>query len=172
MRDISSKYDLTQDEALALLKMKKICTNEPKECRDSSFSLNLESADKKEKFTIDCSKGRISMKYSNNLRCRAIIPLLRLDVGGGYHNNPKVDIACLPGDPFYEVHYQCVGMEFSPGEPHIHYYREGFNDRWAYPLPDCFTDPSNRDKTFYEFLLKCNVDGKPTLQGGLYDCRR
>lgn len=78
--------------------------------------------------------------------------MLRLDVGGSFHRNPDAEIECLPEDPFRDIHGSCIGRYFEIGEPHIHYYREGFGDSWAYPVDGLFSDIGDVHNTFEEYL--------------------
>lgn len=164
------KGTLTSLEAIELFEMEKKIKSQPINIHLNRFKIELISSDKKEAFFIDNHVGHgISLHYTNQLRCRREIPLMRLDISGKSHTNPKRECKCNPRDPFYGVHDLYVGKEFAPGEPHIHFYREGFGDAWAYPVPDWFTDLTDREKTLLEFLDKCNVVGKCMIQRGIAD---
>ena len=158
---------LTGEEAIYLLKMKKVLLDAAYIGTQSRFSMDIVSEDEEEKFIFDLNKVNITLKYTDQMRCRANIPLLRLDVGSGKHVNPRVMSPCGPSDPFYNVHADCVGRVFLPGEPHIHFYREGYGDLWAYP-PEGFTDLGDVAKTTVEFLGKCNVLNLPSVQRVLF----
>ena len=65
--------------------------------------------------------------------------LARLDYGGPPHRNPD-------------------GAEI--GSTHLHLYREGYGDRWAYEPPQgAFIDLGDRWRTFQDFLRFCSVVG-------------
>ncbi len=53
--------------------------------------------------------------------------------------------------------------------PHIHRYREGQDDKWAYPLPpqmaECCDNPTDILGRFMEY---CNVTNYSQIQGGLF----
>jgi len=165
----SIKGTLTSVEALDLFFVeKKFIPNQSINFGENS-KLEIKSIDESEKFTLDYNRGKISLKYSVQTRCRSYIQLIRLDTGGSWHNNPQERVICHPEDPFYVVHDDCVGKKFQPGEPHIHFYREGYEDAWAYPIPDWIKDPHDRRRTFFEFLEKCNVLDKPSIQAGILD---
>jgi hypothetical protein len=68
---------------------------------------------------------------------------LRLDIGGGRHSNPDGEV--IDG-------------------PHLHIYTEGYGDKWAYPLPDEFTDDISLMVKFVEFLRCCKIDNVNDLQ--------
>ena len=82
---------------------------------------------------LDIARGNIKLKkctFQN--RARKTIVLLRLDWDGPNHQNP---------DGEWIV------------SPHIHIYREGFGDKWAYPLPpDSFTNVSDPQLLLDEFM--------------------
>ncbi len=96
---------------------------------------------------LDISAHEIKLtkiKFQNRVYQNII--LVRLDLDGGPHRNPDVeDVVC----------------------PHIHIYKEGYGDKWAYPLPSNFTDPSNIFKTLDEFMNYCNIKQKPVFQQGV-----
>lgn len=86
-------------------------------------------------------------KYKLQNRARSVEILVRIDVNGSPHKNP--DGLVIP----------C---------PHIHIYKEGYNDKWAYPLDDYpFQDPLDIFLTFQDFADFCNILEYPDLQGKL-----
>ena len=109
----------------------------------------LMSADGAEPFLIDISRSRINLakgKFQN--RARTTIVLARIDIGGPPHRNPDdEEIAC----------------------PHVHLYREGYGDRWAFPIsPDVFTRPTDNWQTLVEFMTFCNITRPPEFDRGLF----
>jgi len=144
--------DLTQSEADALIAMEKHRV-------DDTFynfpdlggfvTIPLISPDKKENFILDISKGKIDLqkvKYQN--RARHILILLRLDMGGKPHRNPD-------------------DKEISG--PHIHIYKEGYGDKWAYPIPlDKFKNIKDVFKTLEDFMRYCNITLPPNIQKGIF----
>jgi hypothetical protein len=139
--------ELTQEEADCLFKMEKFCSD------DSSYEfpvlggylrIPLKSKDACENFMLDISRGRIELqKYTFQNRAKKTVVLVRLDLGGAPHRNPDgVEIPC----------------------PHVHLYREGYDDKWAYPLPEEFSDHANIGNTLEEFLQYCNIIKKPNIQ--------
>ena len=115
---------LTQFEADSLLQM-------PKEFVDGdplSFSQNepmnydrlLQSQDRREQFILTVERGqrnRIRLKFQT--RARKVITLARLELNGPAHRNP-------PESP-YRPNERLAG-------PHMHLYRESFDDRIAFDL--------------------------------------
>lgn len=144
--------NLTQAEADALIAMEKHRTSEAR--RDfpmggEFLSLPLESADRREQFLLDLSRGRIDLrKVKMQTRGRQVVVLVRLDMGGAPHRNP--DDAEIPA-------------------PHLHIYREGYGDKWAIPVPaEHFRDPTDVWTTFEDFLLYCKITRPPHLERGLF----
>lgn len=144
--------ELSQAEADALISMEKHKINEDRwdyPGLGGSISIPLVSADKREDFILDVSRGRIDLKkgtYQN--RGRQIVVLLRLDFGGPPHRNPDgSEIEC----------------------PHLHIYREGFGDKWAFPVPsDRFSDLTDYWLTLNDFLDYCNITQPPNIARGLF----
>jgi hypothetical protein len=146
-----SEIDLTQTEANSLFQMEKIRVNEEEwDLPDlgGSISIPLISQDKKEYFILDISKGKIDLKrqkYQN--RVREAIILVRLDLGSP-HRNPD-------------------GEEI--GVPHIHLYKEGYGDKWAYALPQgIFKDLNDSWQTLIDFMRYCNIVQFPNFKRGLF----
>ena len=80
-----------------------------------SIEVPLISANRRENFLLDVTRGRINLKkatYQNGVR--VVVILARLDIDGPPHENPDgQEILC----------------------PHLHTYREGFGDKWAVQAP-------------------------------------
>lgn len=143
---------LTQTEADRLMEMLKqfvdrATINFPLSGQSSRWE--VKSDDGRESFLVDARrKGKIKLsKCTFQERYRVIEILLRLDIDGPPHDNPDgTEVPC----------------------PHLHIYREGFADKWAFPLPaGAFTDTSDLVKTLREFLEFCKVQNIPAIQGGL-----
>jgi hypothetical protein len=145
-----TEITLTQFEADFLFKMEKHCTNNDfLELPDfgGCISVPLASSDKKENFLLDVSKGKIDLKRQKfQNRAKDVIILARLDLGSP-HRNPD-------------------GEEI--GVPHLHLYREGFNDKWAYELPDIFTNIDDFWTTLQDFMKFCNVTKSPNFRKSLF----
>ena len=144
---------LAQSEAEYLLEMsKKLVDNQTITFPQSGEykGLDVISVDGKEKFIIDINRaGRISIaKCTYQKRYRKEEILLRLDISGPPHTNPNGEtIVC----------------------PHLHIYKEGYSDRWAYQLPSDFSNSEDLISKLIEFLEYCkitNADGLP-VQGVL-----
>lgn len=143
---------LTQSEADALFAMEKHRVDSQRwRLPDTGGGLvvPLISSDKSESFHLDISRGRINIaKGKIQNRARTTIVLARIDFGGASHRNPNdEEIAC----------------------PHVHLYREGFGDRWAFPIsPDIFTQPTDHWQTLLDFMRFCNITRPPEFDRGLF----
>ena len=144
--------NLTQAEADALIAMEKHRANEERAgfpMRGESIILPLQSADRREQFLLDLSRGRIDLlKVKMQNRGRQVVVLVRLDLGGAPHRNPDDE----------EV-----------AAPHLHVYREGYGDKWAIAAPaDRFRNPADIWVTLEDFLGFCNVTQPPYIERGLF----
>jgi len=76
---------------------------------------------------------------------RTVVVLVRLDVDGAPHTNPDGEL--LSGT-------------------HLHLFREGYDDRWAYPVdPNNFNLLSDPGSTFQDFCGFCKIEAPPPVQG-------
>ena len=88
------------------------------------------------------------MKGRYQTRGRKIIVLVRLDFGGQPHRNPD---------------------DTEIGSPHLHLYREGYGDKWAFPIPsERFSDINDLGKTLDDFMHYCNITQPPRIRMGLW----
>ena len=141
---------LTQTEADALIAMEKEFV------RPVTISIppgadqthELVGDDKRERFLLDLWRGTLRLsKIKYQTRGRKVIVLVRLDIDGAPHTNP--DGTKLNGT-------------------HIHLYREGFEDKWAFPIdPGKFGNPSDIQRTLEDFHRYCNIKNPPPFQGVL-----
>jgi hypothetical protein len=113
-----------------------------------SLRVPLRSKDLREDFILDIQRMSIQLKKNTfQNRARTSVILARIDIGGSPHRNPDgQEIPC----------------------PHIHLYREGFDDKWAYPLPEIFSNPGDSWKTLLEFMEFCNINQAPHIEKGLF----
>ncbi len=144
--------NLSQSEAETLIEMSKVKINDdPWEYPNAggSISVPLISENKRESFILDISRGRIDLlkgKYQN--RARHVFVLVRLDFGGKPHRNPD---------------------DREIGSPHLHIYREGYGDQWAFQIPeDKFSNISDLWLTLEDFMNYCNIIDPPNIIRGLF----
>ena len=143
---------LSQAEADSLLRLEKHRINDNRvRLPDTGGNVTapLVSVDGAETFYLDISRGQINLtkgKFQN--RARTTIVLARVDIGGAAHRNPDdTEVPC----------------------PHIHLYREGFGDRWAFPVSvEQFADTTDHWQTLLDFLRYCNVTRPPDFERGLF----
>ncbi len=117
--------------------------------RGEKNSIPLVAPLRKEQFLLDMYRGSINLKkVAYQERVRKSIVLLRLDLGTAPHRNPD-------------------GEEIPP--LHLHRYREGFGDKWAFPLPDdCFKDLNDLYQTLKDFMEFCNIVKPPVIRRGMF----
>jgi hypothetical protein len=118
-----------------------------------AICIDLLSNDKREKFILDINrKGHIVLnKITYQIRAKVIYPLLRLDMGGAPHTNPD-------------------GAKI--GLPHLHIYKEGYGDTWAYNPVDIFGEKYNNSDKLLDilnvFMEHCNITIKPEFEENLF----
>jgi hypothetical protein len=140
---------LTQAEADQFIQMAKRFVRAPASITippGADDTYDLVGPSDRERFLLDVWRGTLrvtKVKFQN--RARAVIVLVRLDVDGAPHTNPD-------------------GQRLSG--THLHLFREGYDDRWAYPVdPKSFTLLSDPGMTFQEFCTFCKIDSPPAVQG-------
>ena len=98
---MSKDVVLTNSEANRLFHVLKFSnTNESHTLSESRFSLGLQSEDGRDKFIFDFSSSSIVLRYKLQIRANRVFPLLRLDLGGSFHDNPYQEVECPEDDPF------------------------------------------------------------------------
>ncbi|MBZ5630491.1 MAG: hypothetical protein LAO06_16660 [Acidobacteriia bacterium] len=140
---------MKQSEADALLAMAKLFVGTARVSLVPGVdeSHELVSADEKEQFMLDIWRGTIRIaKLKKQTRARKITVLARLDVDGSPHTNPD-------------------GTTI--GGTHLHLYKEGFEDRWAFPVPSSFSNLTNINQVFVDFCAYCNIQRPPATQVAL-----
>ena len=80
-------------------------------------------------------------------RARTAIVLARLDLGGPPHQNPD-------GEKLRRNH--------------LHLYREGYDDKYAFPLPEEFKGISDTFGFLDSFMDYCVIIRKPTIDKGVF----
>lgn len=91
------------------------------------------------------------------LRYRNIPILVRLDIGGPAHPNPRKALSRFLAE------FEGLRMP----TPHLQKYVEGFGDSWAVPVPGEFSNLNDPLVTWEQFLIYCNVTQTPAAQGRL-----
>ena len=143
---------LNQMEADALLALAKYRTDAT-ERKYPDFggrtTIPLASQDQRERFLLDLRRARIDLaKGTYQNRARQVVILARLDFASAPHRNPD-------------------GQDI--GSPHLHLYREGFDDKWAFPIPtNHFSHLTDPWETLQDFMRFCNVIEPPFIRRGLF----
>ncbi|CEY40128.1 Uncharacterised protein [Streptococcus pneumoniae] len=142
---------LTQEEANVFINSLKRLLSEPAlEFPNPGKKLMLECKDgKNNKYAIDIVRGRQKpSKATYQTRYNKATVLIRVDIDGPPHDNPDgEEILC----------------------PHIHIYREGFEDKWAYPLDkEMATNSEDLIQVLIDFLAYNNISNmhEINIQGG------
>lgn len=144
--------NLSQTEADVLIAMEKRRVDKNQwnyPAFGEQVTIPLVSTDGRETFLLDLHRARINLtKGTYQNRSRQVVVLVRLDFGGAPHRNPD-------------------GEEI--GSSHLHLYREGFGDKWAFPVPnDRFPDVENSWQTLQDFMQFCHIVEPPIIQKGLF----
>lgn len=150
--ELSMSDELTQGEADELFGLPKKYTKGDYvdwPAPGAKTSVDLVSLDDREAFLLDVSRASIKLeRLVLQNRARVTIVLVRLDIAGAGHRNPDdQEIGC----------------------PHIHLYREGFHDKWAFPVPpEHFSDLTDHQQTVSDFMRFCKIVQPPKFVEGLF----
>jgi hypothetical protein len=149
---MASEINLSQDEANYLITLEKHSTatimyDYPEQ--GGSIHIPLCSMDKRESFILDVTRNQINLqKGTFQNRGRKVIVLVRLDFGGSPHRNPD---------------------DSEIDSPHLHLYREGYGDKWAFPVPlEFFVNLDDCWDTLQDFIRYCNITVPPMINRGLF----
>lgn len=115
----------------------------------TSLAIPLISADRRELFLLDINRKYTYIQRATYMnRVRSVIILARLDIQGPPHQNPDgVDIPA----------------------PHLHLYREGYHDKWAFAVPpERFSDLTDFWLTLEDFMRFCNITEVPFIERGMF----
>ena len=148
---------LIQQEADDLFSMRKVQIRElsltfPED--GTKLEIELCSEDKRYTFQADINrKGNKFKKLIYQNRTSKIYVLRRLDFIGSPHCNPSVEIENKLFSKYLNTDIPC---------PHIHFYIEGFNDKWAVPLQEIMDIKINENDDAFTIMEKffryCNIE--------------
>ena len=143
--------ELLQAEADELLAMPKVRADSEERQFPSPgrfVSAPLASQDGREHFLLDINRRSLNLNrvvFQN--RAKIIVVQARLDLGGAPHRNPD---------------------DVEIGVPHLHLFREGFGEKWAFEVPALnFKDTSDRWQTLGDFMRFCNIVDPPIIHRDL-----
>ena len=123
------------------------------------LNIPLVSIDQSDNFHLDITRGRVkAVKCSFQNRSQSTIILIRLCLHGSPHRNPD-------------------GTEVPSS--HIHIYREGYGDAWAYDLLSLpseipvnqkvvFSNIENLYNTLEDFNALCNITKPPFIDPTIF----
>lgn len=113
------------------------------------ITIPLVSVDRREQFLLDLRRSGLDLaKGTYQNRGRLVVVLVRLDFGGSPHRNPD-------------------GNRIE--SPHVHLYREGYGDRWAFPVPgEQFQNLGDSWQTLEDFMAYCNIVERPAIRRSLF----
>jgi len=138
---------LTQLEADALIAMPKqfmvdVAIRLPP---GADHNYDLRGEDLRERFVLDLRRSRIRLsKLRYQTRARVVVVLVRLCLNGPPHPNPDGTLL---------------------GGTHLHIYREGFGDKWAYELdPVEFSNTGDMWQTLMDFCRYCQILPLPPIE--------
>jgi len=143
-------FMLSQDLANDLIKIeKKKIDNTIYEFPDRGNKLKVPiiSIDEEHRFLIDVVRGNIKLKQiTYQERYQKEITLVRLDIEGSPHTNPSVaEVPFEFLEPYNSRFFDC---------PHLHLYVEGYDDKWAIPVPEnYFGNINDMYETLMDFLV-------------------
>lgn len=108
------------------------------------WTRQINSLASKEIFNLDFYRGSFELtKYTVNKRYRQTVIMLRYD-NGGRHTNPD-------------------GVFFEG--PHVHLYREGYNDKFAFPVSEITVSVNDpMEEVFKKIMHFCNVKNLPAIE--------
>ncbi len=137
---------ITDEEAKTLREIEKFLSSPstvclPRRGDTGRFPVSYQRKQRKlSDMEVSAYRGKIdAQKASFRLLYRKAIRLIRIDVrDAARHINPD-------------------GTVIEPYQPHIHLFSEQYSDRFAYPLPDSFTDTDSVVNLFLDFLRFSNV---------------
>lgn len=142
--------ELSQEEADQLVEVEKWFDDpDPLELqRGTKMRYNILSEERGENFKLDAYRGkRGELKLVYNHRVRKVFKLVRVCINGSTHRNPDGEV--VP-------------------ENHIHFYQEGYHDKWAEPLDNFnFENPENTKQALIDFCDICNITNLPNVNNPL-----
>jgi hypothetical protein len=118
------------------------------------LTLELYSDNKRYQFQLDINrKGYVKPKLVFQNRYNKIFILRRLDIIGAPHTNPPETNGIDFPEEFVNAVIPC---------PHLHFYFEGFNDKWALPLDKVTDIVILEDDSPFDIMIKflkyCNIE--------------
>lgn len=135
---------ISDEQSQAFINILKHIIDEPIDFDFSKKVIQIRDQNEREEYMMDIIPNRAKPnKISTTLRVRKNVLLLRLDVNGPPHRNPDdTEVPC----------------------PHLHIYKQGYDLKWAYPVPPIFGDCSSLVNYLDSFCQYSNIHGKIFIQ--------
>ena len=136
---------LTQEEFDYIIGLDKYFTEEDGIKLAGNWSRDIHAPETKDTFILDYYRGKIELKkFTYKKRYKKTIVLLRFDASGR-HTNPD-------GERFEGAH--------------VHLYKEGYDDKFAYPISKIGIDSNNlkSDEVLKRLLAYCHIGNCPEIQ--------
>lgn len=106
----------------------------------------------KDAFTLHFYRGSVELKkFTYNKTVRTSIVLIRYDALGRHTNPPGTDGKSFDG-------------------PHVHLYRDGFDDKWAFPVTEIKLKENptpTMEEVFEKFCAYCSILDCPPIQSSI-----
>ena len=154
---------MTNTEAKKLLAAKKFPKEHnkyflPSIINSKNLKIELKTHESQDIYAIflDISRTRINLnKTTTQLRSEEVV--VRVDFES-YHTNPAFNPNIEIPQEFLSLAKQYSGYTFTK-QSHIHFYIDGYNDKWAFPLKDFkLSDNDNFLQRVISFCEFCNID--------------
>lgn len=149
--------ELNQDEVNFLFDLRKFPCDTAKvefPMQGEYIEIEVQNETRRFKFQSDINRAnKIANKVTFQLRHKKIYSIRRLDLNGNHRNPP----APAP-DEIFEGYEDYIFNR----QDHIHFYVEGFNERWALPLNEFpeigILETDDIYDKMYKFFKYCNVE--------------
>jgi hypothetical protein len=149
--------ELNQDEVNSLFDLKKFPCDTAKvdfPMQGEYIEIELQNETGRIKFQSDINRAnKIASKITFQIRHKKIYSIRRLDLNGNHKNPP----APAP-DEIFEGYEDYIFNR----QDHVHFYVEGYNERWALPLSELqgigITETDDIYDKMSKFFKYCNVE--------------
>ncbi len=137
------------------------------EIQDRSVELVSDEVEEKELLTLDISRYGLQIKRNKSqFRYNKTNIILRLDIYST-HTNPEFVEEKAPME-LKELMKKYSSKRFLK-EAHLHFYIEGYNDKWAFPLCEFgLKEKDNFKEMVEEFCKFCNIVDLKFIYGSLF----
>lgn len=139
--------------------------------KQKSIQINLHAASyPKTPLLLDVSRSTLHLeKRTLQERANRTIILCRVDFSGSAHINPPFNHNKVEGidAEMIEMMRQYDAHAFKNKESHIHFYIDGYGDKWAFPLCDFIDAGESLVEQVEKFCDLCNIEKPRFYSDGL-----